>query len=171
VYGTCTACGSQLPKVQVCADCRIAQYCSRACQRNDWEKGHKDVCKSMAFNLYTSPIDVDGVELFPVNENGIDGNGLAANITGAGNGLATANGILVATGDGNSTGHGNAGIVGNFTGIANGRTDGAVSGNSEPDGSQSRYADDGGAPLTGSTVAPGIGGIFGDDPLSSSQQP
>jgi hypothetical protein len=54
VYGTCTNCQLTLPRVQVCADCRVAQYCSRKCQRIDWEKGHKNICKSLAFVIYNN---------------------------------------------------------------------------------------------------------------------
>ena len=54
VYGTCTQCKAQLPRVQVCADCRVAQYCSRECQRMDWDADHKDICQHLGFKLYNS---------------------------------------------------------------------------------------------------------------------
>jgi hypothetical protein len=33
-------------KIQSCAGCRGARYCSAACQRAHWKAGHKEVCKA-----------------------------------------------------------------------------------------------------------------------------
>jgi hypothetical protein len=34
-------------KMQACAACRGARYCSAACQRAHWSAGHKEVCKAV----------------------------------------------------------------------------------------------------------------------------
>jgi hypothetical protein len=49
VFGICSLCNSKLDRLQVCADCRVTQYCSRECQKRDWDNGHKQICKSLAF--------------------------------------------------------------------------------------------------------------------------
>ncbi|TPX41138.1 hypothetical protein SeMB42_g05563 [Synchytrium endobioticum] len=49
-FGTCNKCQCRLPKIQSCAQCRIAQYCSRECQREDWFSSHKKECVSLAYN-------------------------------------------------------------------------------------------------------------------------
>ncbi|KAI8914370.1 hypothetical protein EDD86DRAFT_199175, partial [Gorgonomyces haynaldii] len=62
IYGTCNMCQMVLPRVQVCADCRIAQYCSRICQRKDWDIGHKNICKSLAFVVHEPDKDLASEE-------------------------------------------------------------------------------------------------------------
>jgi hypothetical protein len=47
-FGTCSYCQRRLVRLQVCADCRISQYCSRNCQQQDWD-GHRLFCKEWAF--------------------------------------------------------------------------------------------------------------------------
>jgi hypothetical protein len=47
-FGTCSCCGKLLVRLQVCADCRVSQYCSKNCQQKDWED-HKLLCKELAF--------------------------------------------------------------------------------------------------------------------------
>jgi hypothetical protein len=51
-FGFCSVCNKKLDRLQVCADCRVIQYCSRDCQRKDWERGHKEKCPSLAFHPY-----------------------------------------------------------------------------------------------------------------------
>jgi hypothetical protein len=42
----CSAVASPEIKLQYCAQCQSALYCSRACQRIDcWKKQHKEICK------------------------------------------------------------------------------------------------------------------------------
>jgi hypothetical protein len=41
----CSAVASQDILLQYCAACQSAMYCSRACQRKDWKKQHKKICK------------------------------------------------------------------------------------------------------------------------------
>ncbi|TPX31775.1 hypothetical protein SmJEL517_g04951 [Synchytrium microbalum] len=55
-FGTCNKCHCRLPKIQSCAQCRIAQYCSRECQREDWFNVHKKECLSLAY----TPVIPDG---------------------------------------------------------------------------------------------------------------
>ena len=43
----CTTCHAQEPALRTfmpCARCRIAVYCSTACQRKDWKRAHKSEC-------------------------------------------------------------------------------------------------------------------------------
>ena len=40
----CNFCGIKEDKLQCCAQCRKVNYCSRACQKNDWSS-HKEECK------------------------------------------------------------------------------------------------------------------------------
>jgi hypothetical protein len=42
---TCKALASPDLQLQYCARCQSALYCSKACQKNDWEKQHKKLCK------------------------------------------------------------------------------------------------------------------------------
>jgi hypothetical protein len=42
---TCKALASMDHKLQYCAGCQSALYCSRACQKEDWKKQHKEICK------------------------------------------------------------------------------------------------------------------------------
>ena len=39
----CDFCGESLDKVELCSKCRVAMYCSRECQREDWKR-HKSLC-------------------------------------------------------------------------------------------------------------------------------
>jgi hypothetical protein len=41
----CKATASPDHRLQYCAGCQSALYCSRACQKEDWKKQHKDICK------------------------------------------------------------------------------------------------------------------------------
>ena len=44
---TCSYCGQMLQSPQRCSFCRLAGYCSRQCQRADWNK-HKYLCQKMS---------------------------------------------------------------------------------------------------------------------------
>jgi hypothetical protein len=41
----CSTVSSPDLQLQYCAACQSASYCSRACQRKDWKKQHKQICK------------------------------------------------------------------------------------------------------------------------------
>jgi hypothetical protein len=41
----CSAVASPDLQLQYCAQCQSALYCSKACQREDWKKRHKKICK------------------------------------------------------------------------------------------------------------------------------
>jgi hypothetical protein len=41
----CSAVASPDLQLQYCAVCQSALYCSQACQRKDWKKQHKNICK------------------------------------------------------------------------------------------------------------------------------
>jgi hypothetical protein len=41
----CKAVASPDHRLQYCAGCQSALYCSRACQMEDWQKRHKQICK------------------------------------------------------------------------------------------------------------------------------
>jgi uncharacterized phage-like protein YoqJ len=41
----CKAGASPVLQLQYCARCQSALYCSRTCQRKDWKKQHKKICK------------------------------------------------------------------------------------------------------------------------------
>jgi hypothetical protein len=41
----CSAVASQDIRLQYCAACQSALYCSKACQRQDWKDQHKQICK------------------------------------------------------------------------------------------------------------------------------
>jgi len=50
-YAACSFCGApetQTLKHKRCSQCKQVLYCSQDCQRNDWKKGHKHVCKQLA---------------------------------------------------------------------------------------------------------------------------
>ncbi|KAH6581907.1 hypothetical protein BASA50_009654 [Batrachochytrium salamandrivorans] len=49
-YGCCSRCQRRLLRVQVCADCRISQFCSRVCQKQDWDSSHRTVCRSLGLH-------------------------------------------------------------------------------------------------------------------------
>mmetsp|Transcript_13950 Transcript_13950/g.41549 ORF Transcript_13950/g.41549 Transcript_13950/m.41549 type:complete len:241 (-) Transcript_13950:23-745(-) len=48
---SCSVCHSHVdftePPLKVCAQCRRPRYCSRACQKADWKKGHRDDCEPL----------------------------------------------------------------------------------------------------------------------------
>jgi len=49
----CTFCQTpetDLRKHKVCSQCKQAFYCSADCQKYDWRKTHKDICKTLAKN-------------------------------------------------------------------------------------------------------------------------
>jgi hypothetical protein len=41
----CSAVASPELQLQYCSQCQSALYCSKACQRDDWKKHHKKICK------------------------------------------------------------------------------------------------------------------------------
>jgi hypothetical protein len=41
----CSAVASPDLQLQYCAQCQSALYCSKTCQRKDWKKQHKQICK------------------------------------------------------------------------------------------------------------------------------
>jgi hypothetical protein len=43
--GNCSVIASPDLKLLCCAGCQTALYCSKACQREDWKKQHKKICK------------------------------------------------------------------------------------------------------------------------------
>eukprot|EP00899_Mesostigma_viride_P004297 jgi/Mesvir1/13869/Mv16009-RA.1 len=44
----CWCCKAFVPVLRRCAQCRVAGYCSRECQKEDWKAGHKGKCAQMA---------------------------------------------------------------------------------------------------------------------------
>ncbi|KAI8898714.1 hypothetical protein BC833DRAFT_588670 [Globomyces pollinis-pini] len=68
IFGTCTLCSTRLLKLQVCADCRVTQYCSRDCQRKDWERGHRRVCKALGFHPIFSDVTNEDEDNFQLND-------------------------------------------------------------------------------------------------------
>jgi hypothetical protein len=60
-FGTCSCCGKLLIRLQVCADCRVSQYCSKSCQQRDWEE-HKPLCKELAFSPLLPLVEEDEEE-------------------------------------------------------------------------------------------------------------
>ncbi|KAJ3260081.1 hypothetical protein HK103_001157 [Boothiomyces macroporosus] len=66
VFGTCTKCKTRLVKLQVCADCRVSQYCSR---EMDWDSTHKYVCKQIGFDVPSPPpMEDDPFRLDPFDD-------------------------------------------------------------------------------------------------------
>ena len=43
----CGMCHQYDVKLKVCAGCDMVKYCSKPCQIKDWQKGHKQVCKTV----------------------------------------------------------------------------------------------------------------------------
>ena len=37
----------RMVKLQACSRCKQVQYCSKACQKEDWTKRHKNECKKL----------------------------------------------------------------------------------------------------------------------------
>lgn len=51
IFQLCSFCSSpegQQVKHKRCSACKQRLYCSVDCQRNDWKKGHKNECKTLA---------------------------------------------------------------------------------------------------------------------------
>ena len=40
----CSACGATPTRLMICARCKTARYCNRACQKEHWRAGHKMEC-------------------------------------------------------------------------------------------------------------------------------
>jgi radical SAM protein with 4Fe4S-binding SPASM domain len=51
VFGLCHVCHSQLERLQVCENCKVVYYCSRKCQKEDWDQEHSEICSNLAFYL------------------------------------------------------------------------------------------------------------------------
>ena len=48
LFLACAACHKQLPyDAKRCSACK-ARYCSKECQAEDWDNGHKKLCKKIA---------------------------------------------------------------------------------------------------------------------------
>ena len=44
-WNDCKYCGKNKKKLKICKKCKKTMYCSRGCQKRDWNKGnHKNVC-------------------------------------------------------------------------------------------------------------------------------
>jgi hypothetical protein len=72
----CSAVASQEILLQYCAQCQSALYCSKTCQKKDWKKQHKQICKllnvghgdmQVRSNVHTS-LPVDLLEEFERND-------------------------------------------------------------------------------------------------------
>ena len=48
----CWGCGQENKSLKKCGACKNAWYCNETCQRLDWGKRHKKVCKAMADFLF-----------------------------------------------------------------------------------------------------------------------
>lgn len=48
VLKTCSTCFKQNYDVRECSRCKAVAYCSKKCQTNDWQAGHKKECKKLA---------------------------------------------------------------------------------------------------------------------------
>ena len=58
VVGLCPATGVDGGKeLKKCSACKVAQYCSRDCQQNDWRQGHRRTCKAMPLFKKLTQID------------------------------------------------------------------------------------------------------------------
>lgn len=44
----CDSCQQLSEKLQRCAGCAVATYCSKDCQRQHWRAGHKNSCKTFS---------------------------------------------------------------------------------------------------------------------------
>lgn len=44
----CDGCRKLSEKLQKCAGCELATYCSKDCQRQHWRAGHKSGCRSFS---------------------------------------------------------------------------------------------------------------------------
>jgi len=51
IFRQCSCCGQMLAshgrngKLLSCVTCKVTHYCDRACQKRDWKKGHKSMCR------------------------------------------------------------------------------------------------------------------------------
>mmetsp|Transcript_46483 Transcript_46483/g.55901 ORF Transcript_46483/g.55901 Transcript_46483/m.55901 type:complete len:269 (+) Transcript_46483:59-865(+) len=52
----CFFCGRPAPKSK-CSRCKVAQYCNRDCQKNDWKPIHKELCSTWLENYGDGPAD------------------------------------------------------------------------------------------------------------------
>lgn len=71
----CFSCGRQA-FLQVCSGCGKAGYCSRECQKSDWESGgHRYRCKNEPVPVvFLDPvIRLRGVDVVPVPQTSVDG--------------------------------------------------------------------------------------------------
>ncbi len=41
----CGGCGKEKVKFATCKGCRQAYYCNKACQKKDWQQGHREACR------------------------------------------------------------------------------------------------------------------------------
>ena len=60
----CWECAAPAAKLLTCSRCRIARYCSKACQKAAWRAeftgvGHKDTCKTFLENLHPDGVPED----------------------------------------------------------------------------------------------------------------
>lgn len=44
IFHRCFNCDEDFSKMKMCSKCKVAFYCSRKCQKEDWVKGHKEKC-------------------------------------------------------------------------------------------------------------------------------
>ena len=49
----CFECGTPAPKLR-CSRCKLAKYCNAECQKTDWKKTHKSLCKTYLENRVSS---------------------------------------------------------------------------------------------------------------------
>ena len=54
VVRRCDSCRALSEKLQRCAGCEVATYCSKDCQRQHWRAGHKNSCKMFSKTPLTS---------------------------------------------------------------------------------------------------------------------
>lgn len=54
---SCSVCGK--PNAKRCGNCDTAAYCCKACQKQDWNAGHRDVCKAAVPPEELCPICLD----------------------------------------------------------------------------------------------------------------
>ena len=55
-----TAEEAAIPKLRLCAGCKMARYCSKECQKKDWKGGHKKICKMRANSSDSNRIMMEG---------------------------------------------------------------------------------------------------------------
>ncbi len=59
VVRRCDCCKALSEKLQKCAGCEVATYCSKDCQRLHWRAGHKNNCKTFS---KASPLSQDQID-------------------------------------------------------------------------------------------------------------